>query len=109
VVIPRDTDDTHVRRRRVVLDYTTRPSAPTLTRTRQDVLVSDEATAPQPVSPKLAMTLCLRAAQMCLLLSATAASSGAEACSALAVADGHGMSSTRSQRFWGQLLVYDGV
>ena len=74
-----------------------------------DALVREEATAPQPTSPKLAMMLCLRADQMCLLdivdveVEAEAGwevGGGGEGASRGLWGDvGHGMNSTRSQRF----------
>ena len=42
-------------------------------RYKRNALVSEEPTAPQPVSPKCVMTLCLRAAQICLLFMSSGA------------------------------------
>lgn len=62
--------------------------------------MSDAPTAPQPVSPKCVITLCLRVAQICLLLVSTpGAPSPPEGCGLLRAVQG--MNSTRIQRFCG--------
>ena len=55
----------------------------------------DEPTAPQPVSPKCVMTLCLSAAQMCLLVVGSSVMREGW----LGLGLGMGRNSTRSQRF----------
>ena len=70
-----------------------------------DALVREEAIAPQPTSPKLAMMLCLSADQMCLLdmvevEAGWEVKGGGDGASRGLWGDvGHGMNSTRSQRF----------
>lgn len=101
VLLSRDAHDADIRRRGVVF-YCIAVSLLPKTRDKLSTqLVSEDATAPHPVSPKFARTLCLSADQSCLLVSSAAAAVGVGPSSALAdVLAGQGMSSTRSQRFW---------
>ena len=96
VMIARDAYDAHIGGRRVILDYM-HTQLPLHSKLGENSLVSEAETAPQPTSPKFAITLCLSADHICLLL--IPLSSGEDASRALAVADGHGMSSTRSHLF----------
>lgn len=102
VLIPRDTNDAHIRRRRIILDckgthFVQRPCDLRIEFVHS--LVRDVETAPQPVSPKLVMMLCFRADQISLLFSWLSSDAGFAVSSALAVLEEHGMSSTRSHRF----------
>ena len=60
-----------------------------------DVLVKDAPTAPQPVSPKCVMTLCLSAVQICLLESSCCGARASRPGARL----GTGRNSTSSHRF----------
>ena len=62
--------------------------------------MSDAPTAPQPVSPKCAITLCLRAAHICLLLVSTSEAPSPPGGRVFGGAV-QGMNSTRIQRFCG--------
>lgn len=97
MLVARNADDADICGRRVILNFD-RDEHSILINAINYSLVSDELIAPQPVSPKFAITDCLRADQMCLLVISCSFCGDESRTDEVGV--GHGNSSTSSQRFY---------
>lgn len=102
-MISRNSNNAKIRYWRKVFDYIRdiQDISDTLDYMKENSLVRDIPTAPQPTSPKFKITLCFKADQICLLVKLSVAFGPVVLSDAFVPTGSQGMNSTRSQRFCG--------